>query len=134
MECSMSNYDNTDFEESHTLDEMDKKIKKELEKKVKPSVKPSDVFQGYSEKKKVKGAVKTKKKGLSGLRFEKRQVCPPYRYGRQDWTAVGDHVCREGQFGRSWNCHGSWEPYLESGGSSLPSKRSSCAASVGCRF
>ena len=72
MECSMSNYDNTDFEESHTLDEMDKKIKKELEKKVKPSVKPSDVFQGYSEKKKVKGAVKTKKKGLSGLLFEKR--------------------------------------------------------------
>ena len=49
----MSNYDNTDFEESHTLDEMDKKIKKELEKKV-------------------KGVVKTKKKGLSGLRFEKR--------------------------------------------------------------
>ena len=35
-------------------------------------MKPSDVFQGYSEKKKVKGAVKTKKKGISGLRFEKR--------------------------------------------------------------
>ena len=68
----MCNYDNTDYENSHTLDEMDKKIKKEVEKKAKPSVKPQDVFEGFNEKKKPKGKTQ-KKKGLSGLRFEKRK-------------------------------------------------------------
>ena len=72
MECSMCNYDNTDYETSHTLDEMDKKIKKAVEKKTKPSVKPCDVFEGFNEKKKPKGKPQ-KQKGLSGLRFEKRK-------------------------------------------------------------
>ena len=72
MECSMCHYDNSDYESSHNLDEMDKKIKKEVEKKAKPSVKPSDVFEGFNEKKKLKGKPQ-KKKGLSGLRFEKRK-------------------------------------------------------------
>ena len=32
MECSMSHYDNTDYENGHNLVEMDKKVKKEVEK------------------------------------------------------------------------------------------------------
>ena len=73
MECKMCHYDNTDYESSHNLDEMDKKIKKAVEKKEKPSVKPKDVFVGFNEKKKVKGKVVKRNKGLSSLNFEKRK-------------------------------------------------------------
>tara|TARA_R110000737_G_scaffold316442_1_gene326712 strand:+ start:175 stop:414 length:240 start_codon:yes stop_codon:yes gene_type:complete len=73
MEHRVCNYDNTDYECGHNLDEMDKKIKKAVEKKEKPSVKPRDVFVGFNEKKKVKGKGVKKKEGLSKLNFEKRK-------------------------------------------------------------
>ena len=68
----MSHYDNTDYENGHNLEQLDKKVKKEVEKKTKPSVKPQNVFVGWNEKKKIKNN-KPKKKGLSTLNFEKRK-------------------------------------------------------------
>ena len=73
MECSMSHYDNTDFESGSNLIEMEKKVKKEVEKQSKPSVKPKDVFVGWNDKKKNNKKTKPKKKGLSSLTFEKRK-------------------------------------------------------------
>ena len=48
----MCYYDNTDYENGHNLEQLDKKVKKEIEKKEKPSVKPKDVFVGWKDKKK----------------------------------------------------------------------------------
>ena len=72
-ECKMCHYDNTDYENGHNLEQLDKKVKKEIEKKEKPSVKPRDVFVGWKDKKKVKGKVVKRNKGLSSLNFEKRK-------------------------------------------------------------
>ena len=73
MEFHVCNYDNNDIEKSQNLQEIDKKVKTAMKKEEKPSVKPSEVFEGYVEKKGKKKITIPRKKIMSNLKFEKKK-------------------------------------------------------------
>ena len=74
MEFHVCNYDNNDIEKSKNLEQLDKDVKKAMKKEEKPSVKPSEVFEGYVEKKGTKKKITIpRKKIMSNLKFEKKK-------------------------------------------------------------
>ena len=74
MEFHVCNYDNNDIEKSQNLQEIDKKVKTAMKKEEKPTVKPSEVFEGYVEKKGTKKKITIpRKKIMSNLKFEKKK-------------------------------------------------------------